>query len=784
MIGSYFISNFMPLMILLALVAMMFVNREVKIPATRLFVACIFILLIITIIDDLDVATDVSGLSSEEAARVIWIHTLVSVLGYVLRPCVILMELLIILQEKKFKLLCILPAVFNAAVYGSALFGSRIAFYIDASNHWCSSGPLRTTIFFTQLLYLLILLYCSISSFSVGDRRKSVILVLMFVQAVLAALMEYHNYTIHTDSITALCILEYYIYLTIVYRQELNEKLDDHVKKIEEAGVKMKTLTKEVTEALANAIDAKDKYTHGHSSRVAVYSKKLAEMHGMSEEECDEVYYAALLHDVGKIGISEIIITKEGKLTEEEYNEIKRHPVLGAQILHSISEYPYLSIGASAHHERFDGKGYPYGLKGTDIPEIARIISVADAYDAMSSKRSYRDAIPQQMVREELVKGTGTQFDPEYARLMLHLIDVDTEYEMSEREEVRELAGRNEISVGRRRSKISEGLLITPLMTTIHLTVDALEDGQGKAPKPSIVVFDSLDGRTHESEKEIKDLNYFEYCEIWYDGSCAIAGARKTETKIIKAAAAEVEKDNEYKIEAVKRRDHALVRIIGKKQTAEVIIALPDGTRYVYVGLTGENCRLSDVSTDKAETEIPKNYIPRIAEAINYADGPAGDLPNVQIDGYRTDATEGVEIRDGLQISFHAKNLPTARLVWHCPFVDVFCSDDGKVNGKNYQDLAFMRFDGEFWETDPHCSVVLNVNKDESFEGWDAWKRFNQDGYEATVKFKVEGDKITIITENAGIALRNVAVITGVGRPIYAAITGDQVVITQIRISG
>ena len=190
------------------------------------------------------------------------------------------------------------------------------------------------------------------------------------------------------------------------------------------------------------------------------------------------------------------------------------------------------------------------------------------------------------------------------------------------------------------------------------------------------------------------------------------------------------------------------------------------------------------MSTDKAETEIPKNYIPRIAEAINYADGPAGDLPNVQIDGYRTDATEGVEIRDGLQISFHAKNLPTARLVWHCPLVDVFCSDDGKVNGKNYQDLAFMRFDGEFWETDPHCSVVLNVNKDESFEGWDAWKKFNQDGYEATVKFKVEGDKITIITENAGIALRNVAVITGVGRPIYAAITGDQVVITQIRISG
>ena len=106
----------------------------------------------------------------------------------------------------------------------------------------------------------------------------------------------------------------------------------------------------------------------------------------------------------------ESIITKNGKLTDDEYKIIKEHSTKGAQILQSISEYPRLSIGAHHHHERYDGKGYPDHLIGTDIPEIARIISVADAYDAMTSRRSYRDPIPQQQVREEIVKGTGTIF--------------------------------------------------------------------------------------------------------------------------------------------------------------------------------------------------------------------------------------------------------------------------------------------------------------------------------------------------------------------------------------
>ena len=139
-----------------------------------------------------------------------------------------------------------------------------------------------------------------------------------------------------------------------------------------------------------------------------------------------------LLHDVGKIGIPDAIINKPAKLTEEEFAIIKEHPKKGAQILEHIIDMPELSVGAKWHHERYDGRGYPDGLSGIAIPEEARIIAVADAYDAMSSRRSYRDIIAQEKVRSEIVNGKGTQFDPYFADIMLEMIDEDKEYLMRE----------------------------------------------------------------------------------------------------------------------------------------------------------------------------------------------------------------------------------------------------------------------------------------------------------------------------------------------------------------
>ncbi|MCR5310851.1 MAG: HD-GYP domain-containing protein [Lachnospiraceae bacterium] len=605
----------------------------------------------------------------------------------------------------------------------------------------------------------------------------------MCVQAILCAILEYNGISpSYTDSVTALCILEYYVYLSTVYRQELNDKLDAYVSEIEASEAKLRKLTKEVISAFANSIDAKDKYTHGHSSRVAEYSRRIAEKFGKSKEECEEIYYAGLLHDIGKIGVPENIITKEGKLTPEEYDKIKQHPLLGSQILGSIKEFPYLSIGAKGHHERYDGKGYPEGLKGTDIPDMARIISVADAYDAMSSKRSYRDPIPQQKVREEIVKGTGTQFDPEYARIMLHLIDEDLEYDMSEREEIDEFGGKHGLIVGEYRSNVSDGILLTSTLTTLNLSLIPDKDVKGEYPVPNLLLFDSLDGRVHTVEKEVKDLNYFEYGEIKHDLSTATFGARKIVSKILEGDPGII-KRGDYRIEAVRIKDHALFKIFGKERSAEIIVALPDSTRYLYVGLTGENCRYCNISTDKADKECPVDFIPRIAPEISFIDGPEGDIPNVQVDGYRSAHSEGIPITDGLKISFHTKCLPTARLVWHCPFVDVFCSDNGVVYEESYRDLSFSRFDGECWECDPNVDIKLKARTTDDFNGWDAWKEFNKEGYDAEVTFKVSGNEITVLTENAGISVSNTIIYKDIDKPIFAAITGDQVALTNIKIS-
>ena len=194
-----------------------------------------------------------------------------------------------------------------------------------------------------------------------------------------------------------------------------------------------KNLFLHVVRSLADAIDAKDSYTNGHSGRVAEYSREIARRYGYDEQEQSDIYMMGLLHDVGKIGIRDEVINKPGRLTDEEYEEIKSHPVVGYRILSNIKEMPSLATGARWHHERYDGKGYPDGLTGEKIPEAARIIAVADAYDAMTSYRSYRGVIPQDKVKQEILKCSGTQFDPKFANIMVSMMDEDAGYDLREK---------------------------------------------------------------------------------------------------------------------------------------------------------------------------------------------------------------------------------------------------------------------------------------------------------------------------------------------------------------
>ena len=201
---------------------------------------------------------------------------------------------------------------------------------------------------------------------------------------------------------------------------------------VERKSQENENLSLHVVQTLAEAIDAKDTYTNGHSGRVAEYSKEIARRYGYTKKHQDEIYMMGLLHDVGKIGVPDAVINKPAKLTDEEFELIKKHPVLGDRILKKIKEMPKLSIGARWHHERYDGSGYPDGLAGQDILEEARIIAVADAYDAMTSRRSYRDILPQEVVKKEIELGKGTQFDPVFADIMLQIIAEDSDYTLKE----------------------------------------------------------------------------------------------------------------------------------------------------------------------------------------------------------------------------------------------------------------------------------------------------------------------------------------------------------------
>ena len=196
---------------------------------------------------------------------------------------------------------------------------------------------------------------------------------------------------------------------------------------------RLERMVMQTVKALSDAIDAKDTYTNGHSARVADYSREIARRASFSQTIQDDIYTMGLLHDVGKIGIPNSIINKPSKLTDEEFDVIKNHPILGEKILKNITEFPKLLIGARWHHERYDGKGYPDGIAGEEIPMEARIIAIADSYDAMTSKRSYRDALPQAVVRDEVEKGKGTQFDPVFVEVMLSMIDEDVDYQMREK---------------------------------------------------------------------------------------------------------------------------------------------------------------------------------------------------------------------------------------------------------------------------------------------------------------------------------------------------------------
>ncbi len=648
---------------------------------------------------------------------------------------------------------------------------------IDATNRYQRSDGFI-------ICYLMPLIITAIQFvFIIKNRsvfRKQVLYSLLVFVAfpIIAGVVQIFFYGLSLTSISiAISSIIIYFYALSDQNQVLVVAVDSEKNKALEIQKTAKELLNQTVEALASAVDAKDTYTHGHSNRVAKYAKEIAEMSGMSKKECEDIYLAGLLHDVGKIGIRDDIINKKGTLTNDEFAIIKQHPVLGAEILSKILISPSLSVGARHHHERYDGRGYPDKLKGEDIPNIARIIAVADAYDAMTSKRSYRDMIPRMYVREELVKGSGTQFDPEYAKIMLHLLDLDEEYEMKENRSEEVFGADLSYEFTGYRSKVSAGIRITDCPVSIDIRYKPLKRGG----LPILLFYDSADARYYLEDNSLsEEMDFIEFAGVDMGGKVFTDYVRKVKQDTTDKEPENMEADQPQKahIRMVKQEDHLQVTISTKQREDEIIFALYDASRYLYLALTGEQCSLDILNVDIDPEPVAENYIPRIAEKISYIDKPVGDIPNLQIDGWKSNHSEMIDFTESMEICFHTMSLPSSRRVWHCPIIMLFISDD--ENG--YREISSVRLDGEGWCDNAEFVNTTSVSKGEDFENWSLWKQKNKAGVGCRLKISRKGNVVNLLAENGGLTTINQTKLPNSADKIYCCITGDQCAITDIHI--
>lgn len=607
-------------------------------------------------------------------------------------------------------------------------------------------------------------------------------LLLFIIAPVAAAIIQVFAYGLSLVNITMVFVAVFsYVFAYLDLNDKVERANQMEIDYLKENQSTMNRLFTQTARAFVNAVDERGLHSAGHSERVADYAVKLAKLGGMNEEKCEEVYYCALLHDVGKIQTPDAILDKDEDLTDEEMEEVRKQPVIGSQILQSISDYQGIDMGAHYHCERYDGTGYPEGLSGDAIPEPARIVAVADAYDNLTTSKSYRDPLPQDTVREVFVREGGSSFDPKYARLMVQMIDEDPGYQMKTENEYVDALLHNEFTCDEYRSTVSYGIRISSDVTVIRFRSEATVSPEEGFSAPAVILFDSQDRRVHDTVRAVEETRYVEYGELWFDGH-----TNNTSTRNMKTTISEIDTpDNDlYEIESYKCKDHIRVRLRHAGKFVEVVAALQDNSRYAYVGLTGENCHILDIDIINKGPAAEDDGIERIAEEVSYIDRLESDVPNVQVDGYRSASTDGIPVHDGLTIDFHTMSLPAANLVWHCPYIILYSARDALVYGEEYREYALIRLDGEVRDDGIYSENDRFVTRLDTFAGWDDWKDINQKGYEVSVTFKKTGHRITTITENHGIRIENTTHIkdTELGDDVRVVITGDLVALTDIRI--
>ncbi len=544
--------------------------------------------------------------------------------------------------------------------------------------------------------------------------------------------------------------------------------------------MRMQKLVDETATALMSAAEVKDEYAKGKSAKVADFARRIAEKYGKDKDYCDSIHYAALLHNVGMVGLPD---GTEINLENPDPKVLRRRAELGKEILSGIVDYPYLSEVAYYSSEHYDGTGLPEGLKGDEIPEMARIIAVADAYVTMTSRSRNGDGLPNFMAREMFVKEAGAKYDPEFADIMVKMIDSSGSEGMQEVS----LETETEFDCNEYRDYVAIGIPVESEEKKISFTYEASVDPDEGFSSPSIILFDAYDRRSHTDEKTISAYHYLEYGEIWFDDHMIITAARTaqvtgiTRNEDYKGRSGKGVKVT-YEIIAGRTDDHLQIRMIGPEYTKEIILVLPDKSKSSYIGLTGEHCHITDVTIEPTGRYIGSEDIPRIAGAVDYTDHMESDFKNIQIDQNRSVSTPGVELTGKKRLAFHTLTLPGAELVWHCPYIVLYSSDDGTIGGPNYREYNLIKMNGENNGSGDHAQNNFTMKRTADFHGWEAWKDANKAGLDCEIVFDRKGNRIVTTTENCGVSTECITTIYEMPDKVYAALTGDEVALTDIRV--
>ena len=617
------------------------------------------------------------------------------------------------------------------------------------------------------------------------DRFRKIIrisLYIFLIGPIVAAIIQIFAYGLSiTNSVIVLVSVALYVFAYFDINEAIEKAHKEETSHLRQDRRAIRHIFDQMARAFMTALDDRDAYSKGRSVRVADYARMIAEESGLDKQECDEIYFKALVHDIGKIGIAEDVLIHEDEPSEEEEKILRQKPEIGSRILSTVTGFPGLDIGAKYCNERYDGSGYPEGLKGEEIPRAARIIAVASEYDRMTSRRSFRDPLPQQVVREEFTMAAGLTLDPVYSQIMLRKIDADGAYSMREAGTMNEEEATKELHCRTYRDKITEGILIEESIKRISFKFSEEKQKESDFADPSLIIFDSYDANVHNNDRTIGAYAYKEYAELWFDGHYIATRAENMKVTEAESRTKGLDK-SEFRIETGRHHDHLRIRLESHYGSVEAVIALADGVSWAYIGITGENCHIYDIETVKTDETIGENEIQRIADEINYIDRFESDIPNIQINGTRTGSTPGIPIKDGLKLMFHTMSLPMATLVWHCPYIVVFYSENGLINGPGYTEYAMIKLNGEDNGSKDYVTNVFTMRKTDGFKDWNVWKERNKIGFEVEVDFTRKGKKIGLSTENLGIRIHNAMTVLDDRDDIYVALTGDQVALTDIRV--